>query len=182
MRFAHIDGDHLTLLNVYHAFKQCQEDPQWCYDNFVNYRSLKSADNVRQQLARIMDRFNLRRSSTDFASRDYYLNIRKALVSGFFMQIAHLERTGHYLTVKDSQVVQLHPSTCLDHKPEWVLYNEFVLTTKNYIRTVTDIKPEWLIKVAPQYYEMSNFPMCEAKRQLERIIAKLESKQYQEGF
>lgn len=39
-----------------------------------------------------------------------------------------------------------------------------------------------LIKVAPQYYDMSNFPMCEAKRQLERIIAKLESKQYQEGF
>lgn len=24
MRFAHIDGDHLTLLNVYHAFKQCE--------------------------------------------------------------------------------------------------------------------------------------------------------------
>ena len=61
----------------------------------------------------------------------------------FFLQVAHLERTGHYLTVKDNQVVQLHPSTCLDHKPEWVLYNEFVLTTKNYIRTVTDIKPEW---------------------------------------
>ena len=59
------------------------------------------------------------------------------------LQVAHLERTGHYLTVKDNQVVQLHPSTCLDHKPEWVLYNEFVLTTKNYIRTVTDIKPEW---------------------------------------
>ena len=33
-----------------------------------------------------------------------------------------------------------------DHKPEWVLYNEFVLTTKNYIRTCTDVKPEWLIK------------------------------------
>ena len=60
-----------------------------------------------------------------------------------FFKIAHLERTGHYLTVKDNQVVQLHPSTCLDHKPEWVLYNEFVLTTKNYIRTVSDIKPEW---------------------------------------
>ena len=56
LRFAHIDGDHLTLLNVYHAFKQNMEDPQWCYDNFVNYRSLKSADNVRQQLCRIMDR------------------------------------------------------------------------------------------------------------------------------
>lgn len=137
------------------------EDPQWCYDNFVNYRSLKSADNVRQQLSRIMDRFNLRRTSTDFTSRDYYINIRKALVNGFFMQVsecyvcdsvvvvddllqvAHLERTGHYLTIKDNQMVQLHPSTCLDHRPEWVIYNEFVLTTKNYIRTVTDIKREY---------------------------------------
>ncbi|KAJ0051021.1 hypothetical protein NL108_012182 [Boleophthalmus pectinirostris] len=178
MRFAHIDGDHLTLLNVYHAFKQNHEANQWCYDNFVNYRSLMSADNVRQQLSRIMDRFNLPRRSTEFTSRDYYINIRRALCTGFFMQVAHLERTGHYLTVKDNQVVQLHPSTVLDHKPEWVLYNEFVLTTKNYIRTCTDIKPEWLVKIAPQYYEMSNFPQCEAKRQLERIIAKLECKEY----
>ena len=108
LRFAHIDGDHLTLLNVYHAFKQVKtkfilllclqvnfyfyvlqnmEDPQWCYDNFVNYRSLKSSDNVRQQLCRIMDRFNLKRTSTDFTSKEYYLNIRKALCSGFFMQV-----------------------------------------------------------------------------------------------
>lgn len=27
MRFAHIDGDHLTLLNVYHAFKQSEYVP-----------------------------------------------------------------------------------------------------------------------------------------------------------
>lgn len=182
MRFAHIDGDHLTLLNVYHAFKQSSEDPNWCYENFINFRSLKSADNVRQQLARIMDRFNLKRSSTEFTSKDYYVNIRKALVQGFFMQVAHLERTGHYLTIKDNQNVQLHPSTCLDHKPDWVIYNEFVLTTKNYIRTVTDVKPEWLLTLAPQYYDMNNFPQCEAKRQLETLQQRLESKQYQKGF
>ncbi|XP_004520252.1 putative pre-mRNA-splicing factor ATP-dependent RNA helicase PRP1 isoform X1 [Ceratitis capitata] len=182
MRFAHIDGDHLTLLNVYHAFKQSGEDPNWSYENFINFRSLKSADNVRQQLARIMDRFNLKRSSTEFTSKDYYVNIRKALVQGFFMQVAHLERTGHYLTIKDNQNVQLHPSTCLDHKPDWVIYNEFVLTTKNYIRTVTDIKPEWLLTLAPQYYEMANFPQCEAKRQLEMLQQRIESKQFQKGF
>ncbi|XP_075165231.1 DEAH-box helicase 15 [Haematobia irritans] len=182
MRFAHIDGDHLTLLNVYHAFKQSSEDPNWCYENFINFRSLKSADNVRQQLARIMDRFYLKRSSTDFTSKDYYVNIRKALVQGFFMQVAHLERTGHYLTIKDNQIVQLHPSTCLDHKPDWVIYNEFVLTTKNYIRTVTDVKPEWLLTLSPQYYDMNNFPQCEAKRQLEMLQQRLESKQFQKGF
>lgn len=142
-RFSHVDGDHLTLLNVYHAYKQSGDSYEWCHENFINYRTMKAADSVRQQLARIMKRFNLPLVSTEFTSKDYYPNIRKAIVSGFFMQVAHLEKTGHYLTVKDNQVVALHPSTCLDHKPEWCLYNEFVLTSKNYIRTVTDISGEW---------------------------------------
>ena len=51
-RFAHVDGDHLTLLNVYHAYKQNGEDSDWCYQNFLNQRSIKSADNVRSQLVR----------------------------------------------------------------------------------------------------------------------------------
>ncbi|KAL2323731.1 hypothetical protein Fmac_028110 [Flemingia macrophylla] len=173
-RFGHIDGDHLTLLNVYHAYKQNNEDPSWCYDNFVNHRALKSADNVRQQLVRIMARFNLKLCSSDFNSRDYYVNIRKAMLAGNFMQVAHLERTGHYLTVKDNQVVHLHPSNCLDHKPEWVIYNEYVLTSRNFIRTVTDIRGEWLVDIAPHYYDLSNFPQCEAKRVLERLYKKRE--------
>eukprot|EP00742_Colponemidia_sp_Colp-10_P006926 GILJ01007431.1.p1 GENE.GILJ01007431.1~~GILJ01007431.1.p1 ORF type:complete len:700 (+),score=114.79 GILJ01007431.1:46-2145(+) len=168
-RFAHIDGDHLTLLNVYHAYKQNKGDQTWCYENFINHRSMKSADNVREQLARLMGRFNLKLVSTDFHSQNYYINIRKCLVSGFFMQVAHLERSGHYWTCKDNQVVALHPSTCLDHKPEWCLYNEFVLTSKNYIRTVTDIAGEWLIEVAPHYFDLETFPNSEAKRQLERL-------------
>ena len=43
-------GDHLTLLNVYHAYKQNQESGDWCYDHFLNQRSLKAADSVRTQL------------------------------------------------------------------------------------------------------------------------------------
>lgn len=60
---------------------QDHDAPQWCYDNFINFRSQKSANNVRKQPSRIMDRFNLKRTSTEFTSRDYYINIRKALVS-----------------------------------------------------------------------------------------------------
>ena len=45
-------GDHLTLLNVYHAYKQNQESGDWCYDHFLNQRSLKAADSVRTQLVR----------------------------------------------------------------------------------------------------------------------------------
>merc|ERR1712014_436624 len=110
--------------------------------------------------------------STDFHDKEYYPNIRKCLVSGFFMQVAHLEKSGHYLTVKDNQVVALHPSTCISHKPEWVLYNEFVLTSKNFVRTVTQVRGEWLVDIAPHYYDVTSFPKSEAKTQLERILSR----------
>lgn len=41
---------------------------------------------------------------------------------------------------------------------------------------------DWLLKIAPQYYDMNNFPQCEAKRQLEMIQSRMDSKQYQQGF
>ncbi|PKC08384.1 P-loop containing nucleoside triphosphate hydrolase protein [Rhizophagus irregularis] len=177
-KFAHDEGDHLTLLNVYHAYKSesRDRDADWCYDNFLSIRSLKSADNVRQQLKRIMERCDEELVSTPFTDGNYYINIRKALTAGFFMQVAHLEKSGHYLTCKDNQIVQLHPSSSLKHQPEWVLYNEFVLTTKNYIRTVTEVKAEWLLDIAPVYYDLKNFPNCEGKRVLEKILMRKSSK------
>ena len=32
--------------------------------------------------------------STDFESQDYYLNLRKCLAAGLFMQVAHLQKQG----------------------------------------------------------------------------------------
>ena len=81
-----------------------------------------------------------------------------------------MERSGQYWTVKDNQIVGLHPSTVLQSKPEWVTYFEFVLTAKNFIRTCTQVRGEWLLEVAPHYYVPSEFPPCEARRQLEKIM------------
>jgi hypothetical protein len=88
------------MLNVYHAYKQANSDTQWCWDNFIQHRALKSADDVRSQLARIVDRIGLARVSTEFTSKHYYTNIRKALISGYFMQVNFagdlaLTRAGH---------------------------------------------------------------------------------------
>lgn len=54
-----------------------------------------------------MTRLGLKMCNTDFNSRAYHVNIRKALVAGYFMQVAHREQNGHYLTVKDNQVCLL---------------------------------------------------------------------------
>jgi len=58
-KFSHEDGDHKTLLNVWHAYKSAGSDTAWCYEYFVNQRAMKNADNVREQLTRIMRRFKI---------------------------------------------------------------------------------------------------------------------------
>ncbi|KAL8992884.1 MAG: hypothetical protein Q9188_007474 [Gyalolechia gomerana] len=190
--FAHPDGDHLTMLNVYHAFKspQAQGNPkQWCHDHFLSLRALQSADNVRMQLKRIMETREIELVSTPFEDKKYYENIRRALVAGFFMQVAMKDSTKTYVTVKDNQNVLLHPSTVLQQESEWLVYNEFVLTTKNYIRTVTTVKPEWLLvnfflffffsfrDIAPNYYDLASFTKGPVKSALERTVQKIRRKE-----
>lgn len=163
------DGDHLTLMNVYNHYMQNQHDRQWAWNNYLAQRALAQADNVRSQLQRTMERFEIDLVSTQ-DERKLYTNIRQALVCGLFMQVAHKEgEKGSYLTVKDNQIVNLHPSCGLDNQPEWVIFNEFVLTTKPYIRTVTDIRPEWLLDFATNYYDLESFPEGETKRALLRV-------------
>lgn len=135
-QFTHPDGDHLTMLNVYHAYKSAATNEgdakNFCWQNYLNARSLAQADNVRTQLKRSMEKFDLELVSTAFEDKNYWNNIRQALTCGFFMQVAHKEgERGSYLTVKDNQVVRLHLSCGLSTTPEWVIYNEFVLTTAN---------------------------------------------------
>ncbi|CAR30761.1 hypothetical protein ZYGR_0P00630 [Zygosaccharomyces rouxii] len=181
-QFAHPDGDHITLLNVYYAFKSDEVYEygvqKWCRDNYLNYRSLAAADNIRVQLERIMVRYNLELNTTDYESPKYFDNIRKALASGFFMQVAKKRSGGKgYITVKDNQDVLVHPSTVLGHDAEWVVYNEFVLTTKNYIRTVTSVRPEWLIELAPAYYDIHSFQKGDVRYSIERVKERMEQMQ-----
>lgn len=70
------------------------------------------------------------------------------------------------------QVVSLHPTCTLDPAPEWVLFNEFILTTRPYIRTVTAVRAEWLLDLAPEYFALTSFPDGETKRSLQRARKK----------
>ncbi|MCS5583191.1 MAG: oligonucleotide/oligosaccharide-binding-fold domain-containing protein, partial [Pseudomonadales bacterium] len=132
-------------------------------------RCLRSADSAREQLKAIMERLEIPMVSSEFEEPEYYSNIRECLASGFFMQVAHLEKSGHYVSVKDNQVMVIHPSSVLGHKPEWMLYNEVVLTTKNYVRTVTQVQGEWLLQIAPTFFDLDRLPPSEARSALERI-------------
>ena len=116
-KFIDPHGDHLTMLNAYQAFEMKGFSSDWCWENFLNFRALKQATNIRNQLHNMLTKAGLTMMSSAPTSPQYSENIVKCILSGFFMQSAHLERAGHYLTLKDDQVTLIHPSSSLDSKP-----------------------------------------------------------------
>ncbi|NXS75784.1 DHX16 helicase, partial [Pandion haliaetus] len=119
-------GDHLVLLN----WVASGHSLQWCYEHFVQARSLRRARDVREQLEGLMERIEVAPSS---CAGDYG-PVRKAITAGFFYHTARLTRGG-YRTVKHQQTVFIHPNSSLfEEQPRWVLYHELVFTTKEFMR------------------------------------------------
>ncbi|KAG9047076.1 DEAH-box ATP-dependent RNA helicase prp43 [Tulasnella sp. UAMH 9824] len=142
--FAISGGDHLGLINVYNMWLRNQQNPNWAWTNYLNLRALQQAQNVRLQIQRIAEKFGFKLVSPQDVTKIKWTNVQKALVSGYFSQVAfNMGPRAKYATVKDNEVVYLHPSSGLDAHCDWVIFNEFVLTTQPYIRTVTEVRPEW---------------------------------------
>lgn len=119
MQFSHLDGDHLTMLNIYHSWRKNYPGYDWCYSHDLCFKSLKNGDLVRQQIARLCTRIGLLLCSNDlyFSGPEFYLRIRKSIMSGFFMQMAFLHGSGNYLTVKERQLVYMHPASSMIRRP-----------------------------------------------------------------
>eukprot|EP01127_Copromyxa_protea_P017583 TRINITY_DN5380_c0_g1_i1.p1 TRINITY_DN5380_c0_g1~~TRINITY_DN5380_c0_g1_i1.p1 ORF type:complete len:1028 (-),score=194.31 TRINITY_DN5380_c0_g1_i1:35-3118(-) len=145
-------GDHLTLLNVYKQWEEADYSQAWCYENFVQHKSLVRAHDVRDQLVGLCERVEIPLQSNPDSE-----DIRKAITAGFFYHTARLSKGGLYKTTKHNQSVQIHPGSCLfKEPPKWVIYHELVFTTKEFMRQVIEIKPEWLVEIAPHFYKRTD--------------------------
>ncbi|XP_001948871.2 ATP-dependent RNA helicase DHX8 [Acyrthosiphon pisum] len=152
-KFNQVEGDHLTLLAVYNSWKNNKFSNAWCYENFVQVRTLKRAQDVRKQLLGIMDRHKLDVVSAGKNTA----RIQKAICSGFFRNASKKDPQEGYRTLVDGQAVYIHPSSALfNRQPEWVMYHELVQTTKEYMREVTTIDPRWLVEFAPAFFKFSD--------------------------
>ncbi|XP_035125313.1 putative pre-mRNA-splicing factor ATP-dependent RNA helicase DHX32 isoform X2 [Callithrix jacchus] len=178
--FLHPEGDHFTLINIYKAYQDttlnstseyCVE--KWCHDYFLNCSALRMADVIRAELLEIIKRIELPYAEPAFGSKENTVNIKKALLSGYFMQIARdVDGSGNYLMLTHKQVAQLHPLSgySITRKmPEWVLFHKFSISENNYIRITSEISPELFMQLVPQYY-FSNLPPSESKDILQQVM------------
>ncbi|XP_052803131.1 ATP-dependent RNA helicase DHX8-like isoform X3 [Mya arenaria] len=165
-KFHQIEGDHVTLLAVYNAWKNNKFSSPWCFENFVQVRTLKRAQDVRKQMLGIMDRHKLDVVSAGKATS----KVQKAICSGFFRNAAKKDPQEGYRTLVDGQVVYIHPSSALfNRQPEWVIYHELVLTTKEYMREVTAMDPKWLVEFAPKFFRFSDPTRLSKQKKQQKI-------------
>jgi ATP-dependent RNA helicase DHX8/PRP22 len=168
-RFHDQHGDHLTLLNVYNGWRQSNFSTPWCHENFIQPRTMKRAEDVRNQLVDIFKRHKLMVAS---CGRDTH-RVRQALCAGFFRNSARKSQEGGgcYTTTVEGTTVWMHPSSALFGKPaEYVIYGSLVETTKEYMHNVTSIEPKWLVEAAPTFFKIANKDGQMSKRQLTQKI------------
>uniref|UniRef100_A0A8D3C207 Putative pre-mRNA-splicing factor ATP-dependent RNA helicase DHX32 n=1 Tax=Scophthalmus maximus TaxID=52904 RepID=A0A8D3C207_SCOMX len=180
-KFQHPDGDHFTLVNIYNAFKQSQREQhigaeKWCQDYFLDHSALKTAEAKRSELTDTLNRIELPISDPTFGTKTNTLNIKRALLAGFFMQIARdVDGSGNYFILTHKHMAQVHPLSSYGAQsqklglPEWVVFHEYTLSENNYMRTVSEMSPQVFIQMAPLYF-FYNLPPSESKDILQGLL------------
>ena len=179
----------MTLLNVYDRWKQNRYSARWASEHFLHIKALRKVREVRAQLADIA---TSRRLTMHSCGNDWDA-VRQALCAGLFHNSAKAKgaaglyanlRTGIEVrmsmrslahSIADSARTHtqcnLHPTSSLslgaagsDH---YVVYQELVLTTKEYMRNVTIVDPYWLADLGKAFFSVKRLEFDSEGRRIE---------------
>ncbi|UXI20043.1 hypothetical protein NH340_JMT05986 [Sarcoptes scabiei] len=161
------ESDHLTLLNSFLQWRLHKYSSQWCQKHFMHAKALRKVREVRQQLKEIMESHKLPIVSCG----NEWDCIRKCICSAFFYQAARLKGIGEYVNMRTGMPCHLHPTSALygmGFTPDYVIYHELVMTTKEYMQCVTAVEGTWLAELGPMFYSIK-----ESNRQRYDVLGRI---------
>ncbi|KAH9879053.1 DEAH-box RNA helicase prp16 [Plenodomus biglobosus] len=147
------ESDHLTLLHVYTQWKVNNYSDSWCLRHFLHPKALRRGKEIRDQIRDIMDKQKMRLVS---CGTDWDI-LRKCICSGYYHQAAKVKGIGEYINLRTSVTIQLHPTSALyglGYLPDYVVYHELILTSKEYMSCVTSVDPHWLADLGAVFYSI----------------------------
>lgn len=162
-------GDHISLLRCYEGWSQADFSSRWCFESFVQLRSMRRARDVREQLEGLCERVEV---DKDLSKPEDQESVLKSITAGFFYNTVKLGKSGDYQTVKQHRTVHIHPSSVLAKEevlPGWLVYFELAFTSKEYMRQVAPIQPNWLIEIAPHFYQASEVEDSTTKKMPKKL-------------
>jgi pre-mRNA-splicing factor ATP-dependent RNA helicase DHX38/PRP16 len=84
--------------------------------------------------------------------------VRKAICSAYFHQAARLKGIGEYVNARTGMPCFLHPTSALyglGFTPDYIVYHDLIMTTKEYMQQVTAVDAEWLAELGKSLRVMS---------------------------
>ena len=147
------ESDHLTLLNVYIQWRKNNYRMDWCTKHFIHGKAMKKVKEVRTQ---ILDICKQLRMKIETCGTDWDL-VRKAVCSAYFQNAGRMKTVAEYVNMRNGMPCHLHPSSALfgmGVQPEYIVYHELVMTSKEYMQCVTAVDPEWLAELGPMFFSI----------------------------
>ncbi|XP_049355702.1 pre-mRNA-splicing factor ATP-dependent RNA helicase DEAH7-like [Solanum verrucosum] len=147
------ESDHLTLLNVYQQWKANEYRGDWCNDHFLQVKGLYKAREIRSQLLDILKTLKI---PLTYCGPDWDV-VRKTICSAYFHNAAMLKGIGEYVNCRNRMPCNLHPTSALygsGYTPDYMVYHEAILTTKEYMQCVTAVEPHWLAELGPMLFSV----------------------------
>jgi pre-mRNA-splicing factor ATP-dependent RNA helicase DHX38/PRP16 len=145
------ESDHLTLYNVYRCWKESGRSAEWSRKFFVHQKSLRKVREIKKQLQDILKSIGISLTSCN-GKLDV---VRKAICAGYFINAARIKSIGEYFNLRTGLPFRVHPSSalfCMGYIPDYVVYHEVILTSREYIHTVTAVDPHWLAELGPMFF------------------------------
>lgn len=68
-----------------------------------------------------------------------------------------LKGIGEYANLRTGMPCFLHPTSALygmGFTPDYVVYHELIMTSKEYMQSVTAVNAEWLAELGPMFYSI----------------------------
>ncbi|GAA5909863.1 hypothetical protein JCM6882_002035 [Rhodosporidiobolus microsporus] len=147
------ESDHLTLLHVYTQWKSNGYSDAWAARHFLHPKTLRKAREVRTQLLDIMkhQKLDIIPCGTDWDV------IRKTICGAYFHQAARVKGIGEFQHLRTAVPMHLHATSSLyglGYLPDYVVYHELVLTSKEYMSIVTSVDAYWLAELGSKFFSV----------------------------
>ncbi|KAH6572847.1 hypothetical protein BASA62_003209 [Batrachochytrium salamandrivorans] len=90
---------------------------------------------------------------------------------------ARLKGIGEYVNMRSGMPCHLHPTSALygrGYTPDYIIYHELVMTSKEYMQTVTAVDGGWLAELGPMFFSVKDSNYSQRNKRLQDKVDALE--------
>ena len=148
-RFRDMQGDFVTYLNIFNAYKQSDNKEKFCKKNYLDERVMAEIDNINYQLTQIVSDMNIPIVQGKGSLNDYLCCIACGMIQ--FVCIRTGRESYHSLTADH---ICIHPgSVIFKQNPVFIVAGEIVRTSRIFAMSVSPLTKPMLDIINPTLYE-----------------------------